>query len=66
MDGIARLFDLMEAQETRLFGEAHCIVPKEEEQIETIVIDPVPDLMPELVVETPQKGIIVFIQTKYA
>lgn len=65
MDGIARLFDLMEAQETRLFGEAHCIVPKEEEQIETIVIAPVPEPIPELDAEPPQQGRIVFVQTKY-
>lgn len=39
MDGIAQLFGEMEAQETRLFGEAHCIVPKEEVEIDTIVVE---------------------------
>lgn len=30
MDELSKLFGLMEAQETRLLGIAHCIVPKEE------------------------------------
>lgn len=31
MDELSKLFAIMEAQETRLLGIAHCIVPKEEE-----------------------------------
>lgn len=42
MDELSKLFALMEAQETRLLGIAHCIVPKEEEIpiIESIFVPP--------------------------
>lgn len=36
MDELSKLFAVMEAQETRLLGIAHCIVPKEEEEIPII------------------------------
>lgn len=56
MDGISQLFDLMEAQETRLFGEAHCIVPKEEAEVDAIIIEPVPESIPEFVPEPARPG----------
>lgn len=42
MDELSKLFALMEAQETRLHGIAHCIVPKEEEIpiIESVFVPP--------------------------
>lgn len=56
MDELSKLFALMEVQETRLLGIAHCIVPKEEEFpiIESDFVPPnelTPELMPELVPE---------------
>lgn len=42
MDELSKLFAVMEAQETRLLGIAHCIVPKEEEIpiIEPVFVPP--------------------------
>lgn len=41
MDELSKLFAIMEVQETRLLGIAHCIVPKEEEEIEIVEEEPV-------------------------
>lgn len=43
MDELSKLFAQMEAQETRLLGIAHCIVPKEEE---VPIIEEVPVFVP--------------------
>lgn len=46
MDELSKLFAQMEAQETRLLGIAHCIVPKEEEQVP--IVEEVPVFVPPL------------------
>ncbi|XP_055315349.1 protein artichoke [Sitodiplosis mosellana] len=53
MDELSKLFAVMEAQETRLLGIAHCIVPKEEEIpiIEPLFVPPSAPLTPQVVVE---------------
>lgn len=51
MDELSKLFALMEAQETRLIGISHCIVPKEEEIpiIEPVFVPPnVPQIEEEI------------------
>lgn len=58
MDELSKLFALMEAQETRLLGIAHCIVPKEEEVpiIESVFIPPpmlLPDKQEDILVPEP-------------
>lgn len=48
MDELSKLFAIMEAQETRLLGIAHCIVPKEEEEIEIIESEPIVFIPPSV------------------
>lgn len=53
MDGLSKLFDLMEAQETRLIGIAHCIVPKEEIQaVESLLISPLIPMLQETITDS--------------
>lgn len=47
MDELSKLFAQMEAQETRLLGIAHCIVPKEEDEEENVpIVEEVPVFLP--------------------
>lgn len=59
MDELSKLFAVMEAQETRLLGIAHCIVPKEEEIpiIEPLFVPPNESITPEEIKEEEEKAI---------
>lgn len=60
MDELSKLFAQMEAQETRLLGIAHCIVPKEEEMpiIESVFVPPPPEPVPAQVPSEPEEKLI--------
>lgn len=69
MDELSKLFAQMEAQETRLLGIAHCIVPKEEPTIESIFVPPpslpssnTKDLIEPVVFPEPVPALIVPIE----
>lgn len=59
MDELSKLFAVMEAQETRLLGIAHCIVPKEEEIpiIEPLFVPPNEPIPEEIKEEEEEKAI---------
>lgn len=65
MDELTKLFGLMEAQETRLLGIAHCIVPKEEiPLVESVFAAPaMPETIDNPILETESKILKVLMPT---
>lgn len=59
MDELSKLFGLMEAQETRLLGIAHCIIPKEEiPLVESVFAQQALPVMPENEILRPESELI--------
>lgn len=59
MDELSKLFGLMEAQETRLLGIAHCIIPKEEiPLVESVFAQQALPAMPENAILRPESELI--------
>lgn len=59
MDELSKLFGLMEAQETRLLGIAHCIIPKEEiPSVESVFAQQALPAMPENAILRPESELI--------
>lgn len=59
MNELSKLFGLMEAQETRLLGIAHCIIPKEEiPRVESVFAQQAMPVMPENAILRPESELI--------
>lgn len=59
MDELSKLFGLMEAQETRLLGIAHCIIPKEEiPLVESVFAQQTVPVLPENAILRPESELI--------
>lgn len=59
MDELSKLFGLMEAQETRLLGIAHCIIPKEEiPLVESVFAQQTLPIIPENAILRPESELI--------